>query len=63
MAEYFSEPRATWPLTDWKKRALFLDNCGGHGETLDSSEALSRIRTTVRYLPPNSIHLTQLCDI
>jgi DDE superfamily endonuclease len=51
-----------WPLTDGKKRKLFLDNCRGHGETTDSSEALSRIRTTVRYLPPNSTHLLQPCN-
>jgi DDE superfamily endonuclease len=53
MAEYFSERRAIWPLTDGKKRVIFLDNCRGHGETIDSSETLSTIRTTVRYLPPN----------
>jgi hypothetical protein len=58
MAEYFSERRAIWPLTDGRKRAIFLDNCGGHGEAIDSTEVLSRIRTTVRY--PFPIALTSL---
>jgi DDE superfamily endonuclease len=62
MAEYFGEHRAIRPLAQGAQRILFMDNCGGHGETSDSVAALSRIRTTVRFLPPNSTHLTQPCD-
>jgi DDE superfamily endonuclease len=62
MAEYFGEKRAIWPLQEAKKRILYVDNCGGHNNTTESEEALRRIRTTVRYLPPNSTHLIQPCD-
>jgi DDE superfamily endonuclease len=40
----------------------FLDNCSGHIETADSSSALRKIRTSIRFLPPNSTNLTQPCD-
>jgi DDE superfamily endonuclease len=62
MAEYLGEPRAIWPLPEAKQRIMFVDNCGGHNETADSAAALQKIRTSVRFLPPNSTHLTQPCD-
>jgi hypothetical protein len=62
MAEYFREKRANFLLEEAKRRVLYVDNCGGHNQTKRSEEALRRIRTTVRYLPPNSTHLIQPCD-
>jgi DDE superfamily endonuclease len=62
LAEYSGESRAIWPLPAANQRAHFLDNSGGHNETADSSSALRKIRTSIRYLPSNSTHLTQPCD-
>jgi DDE superfamily endonuclease len=45
-----------------KETGLYEDNCGGHNQTADSEEALRKIWTTVRYLPPNSTQVTQPCD-
>jgi hypothetical protein len=61
LAEYFGESRAIWPLPAANQRVFFLDNCGGH-KTADSSSALRKIRTSIRFLPPNSTHLIQPCD-
>jgi DDE superfamily endonuclease len=62
LAEYSGESRAIWPLPAANQRVLFLDNCGGHNETADSSSALRKIRRSIRFLPRNSTHLTQPCD-
>jgi DDE superfamily endonuclease len=62
LAEYFGESHAIWPLPAANQRVLLLDYCGGHNETADSSSALRKIRTSIRFLPPNSTHLTQPCD-
>jgi DDE superfamily endonuclease len=62
MTEHLSEKRAIWPLPNFKKRILFLNNCGGHNKSADSIKALQELRTTVHFLPPNSTHLTQPAD-
>jgi hypothetical protein len=56
LAVYFGESRAIWPLPAANQRVLFLDNCGGHNETAGSSSALRKIRTSIRFLCPNSTH-------
>jgi hypothetical protein len=62
-AEYFGEHRAILPLPGNKERVMFVDSCGGHDATTDSDAVVKTIRTTFRYLPLNSTHLTQPCDI
>jgi hypothetical protein len=54
LAEYFGESRAIRPLPAAEQRLPFLHNC--------SSSALRKIRTSIRFLPPNSTHLTKPCE-
>ena len=42
-----------------RKRVIFLDNCGGHNETIQAQRALQKLNATIRFLPPNSTDLCQ----
>lgn len=60
--QWLREPRAICPLSSDRHRILFLDNCSGHTLTQKVLNALNEIRTTIRYLPPNTTHLCQPLD-
>lgn len=62
-AEYFREKRAhcRHKMNDYE-RIIYLDNCGGHNETVDLVESLDDAQATLRFLPENATDLCQPAD-
>lgn len=59
--EWLEEPRAIDTHPDGQ-RILFLDNCTCHDETTEQLQALEKINTKLKKLPPNATHLCQPLD-
>lgn len=62
MPLWLSETRVIRPLSNGRERSLYVDNCSGHNDTPQLREAAEKIRTVIKYFPPNATHLIQPCD-
>lgn len=62
MPQWLSESRVIRPLSNNRRRTLYVDNCSGHTYTTDLASASEAIRTDIKYFPPNATHLVQPCD-
>ena len=60
--QWLSKKRVIKPFDNGPRRILFVDNCSEHNETEAMRSSASRIRTEIRYFPPNARHLIQPCD-
>ena len=60
--EWLREPRAISCDSYGRERTLFLDNFSRHGETDPQQAALQKLKTSLRFLPPNATDLCQSCD-
>lgn len=52
--EWLQEPRAITCDPYDMERTIFLDNCSGHGETDPQKAAPQKLKTSLRFLPPNA---------
>ena len=62
MPKWLKERRVMRPLSNGRKRILFLDNCSGHNSTESLLQSAKGINTEIRYFPKNATHLIQPCD-
>lgn len=62
LAEYFRESRNMQPLSNGRKRVLFMDDCSQHTISDELQEALRIGNMELRYLPPNAGGLVQAAD-
>lgn len=53
--EWLYEPRAISKLPNGGKRAVYVDNCSGHGDTEHLRTALKDVNTGIGYLPKKSL--------
>lgn len=60
--QWLEEPRANPPDRFGRTKVIFMDNCGGHNETLQSQGALQKLKAVIRKLPPNATDLCQPAD-
>ena len=60
--EWLREPRAIDRDADNRTRYLYMDNCSGHKQTDNVSNALLSINTEIEFLPRNATHLCQPLD-
>lgn len=62
MVMYLEEPHNLQPLDNNVKRNLWADNCNGHAETEEVTQALERSNTDLNFLPANTTRWTQPAD-
>lgn len=62
MADWLSEPRTIDRFPGDLRHVLFVYNCSGHNGTDSQLTAEEKVRTEIRYFPPNFSHLIQPCD-
>jgi hypothetical protein len=61
-SQYFEEPRAYQSDLYNRTKTIWVDNCTAHNITPQLAMVLAEKRTTLKYLPPCTIHLCQPTD-
>ena len=61
-AEWVAETRANPQDPHGRQKVIFLDNCGGHNDTVESTTALRELNAVLRKLPANATDLCQPAD-
>lgn len=60
--QWITEPRVIGPLSGSRRQVLYVENWSGHAKTDLLNEACRKIRTDMKYFPPNATHLIQPRD-